>query len=842
MALELALQVKVDGAQQAQTDLRGVDSAVKGVEDAVRSNTATWQKNEQAIKSAGTATRLTAQEVAELSKQLKENGNNLQAVTLGHSQVEAAAKRMGSQFQQTSVFSELVSGSLQVQTRSIESLIARMSDIGSQNSILLRAFGSLGEYMGMSTAAAVGMTAGLGVLLGALMAVGRVMEDSAEYYVKNATDAKALRTEIDSLTETWHSFEYIVGQAIVQPEQSPIITLLRLGQEWAVKFGVEIAADIELLEKIANVVTLGGVNRVKADMEARDPGPPISLSQMATLLGGVHPPGSLLTDPYSGSYQPLSGSTAEAEFNKQQEELKKQAAAAERLRKAQERLAQQIEDLVQKGVPYAWGLNGEMPGQAVDLAKAGFEYQTVPHLGYQLGVSSSDLGNTQHFTGEDLLKQMGLTQSFGGMLADSLAKSGGSLLEHLIGSKANGLGGDIGGTLGAGLIQGGTGKAITSGLSDMFGKTIGTALSSFIPGVGAIVGSLIGKLFGPTQYQQDARAANANITSMWSALNQQYGGTGADAALKIFGMNPSDLHGKNYQGAMGVQPLTDAFGQLQTKQDTFNTSLGGTLGSIGGLGGNIGPDLLPYLQQLKDAKVLTQDNLDLIAKMGGDAKPTFQQLSDIAQKYNLTIDEMGPSFQKQKLDDSFQKLIDDMDTLTRGGVDVGAALTTMGTDGSTQLTGLGQNVEDLVQQSQKFGYDIPANMKPWIQKLIDSKQLIGDNGQAITDLDQLNFGETMQTTLDNLNQTLKDLISALNVGIPDATKRAATAWKDNLGDLPTPGAGSGGRSGDSSSSGGGGGSTASDGQPVVIQIDGREVARAIVPQIPGVVTQAGLTR
>jgi hypothetical protein len=142
-----------------------------------------------------------------------------------------------------------------------------------------------------------------------------------------------------------------------------------------------------------------------------------------------------------------------------------------------------------------------------------------------------------------------------------------------------------------------------------------------------------------------------------------------------------------------------------------------------------------------------------------------------------------------------------------------------------------------VNQSIKFGTTIPANMKPWIQQLIDSGKLLGDDHKAITDINQLHFGGDMQTTLDHLNDTLQKLIDALNVGLPNATRKAGKTWRDELGDLPAPGSGGAGSSGGGSGSGQDDGSGPGPGQrpgsavlavPVQVQVSGRTILEALV--------------
>jgi hypothetical protein len=281
-------------------------------------------------------------------------------------------------------------------------------------------------------------------------------------------------------------------------------------------------------------------------------------------------------------------------------------------------------------------------------------------------------------------------------------------------------------------------------------------------------------MFGPTQYQQDARSANASIADLWKQMNGQYGGN-ADQALSIFGSAGNDLHGRTSRAP---------WASTRCRRSSTNCRSGRRVQreprrhaqKIQALGGNVGEALRPYLEQLADAKTLTQDNLDLIAKMAGDAVPDYKAVEAAAQRLGISDDHLGQSFQQAKQNASWQSIIDDLDTLTRERRDLNALF--------DSDTGLQKTINDLVQQSIKFGTTIPANMRPWIQQLIDSGKLLGDDHKAITDINQLHFGGDMQTTLDHLNDTLKALIDALNVGLPecDAARRPDMADRVRLDD------------------------------------------------------------
>jgi hypothetical protein len=831
--LDLNFTITADGSQ-AKAEMRSVDAEKKKLESSLQRSTAWWQKEEAAIDDV-TGTLITHR--GEVSR------------------VEAATAKMEQRVAAASTSTK----ELGVMSTGTTAALMGMSG-GSESAAasLLQMTGAAGLSVGALTA----LAGAIAVVVAAGLLFGKFLVDSAQHYIEHGKGAQALRDELDRLGATWNNVKLIVGESLIAPEQSALIGFLKLGEEWAMKLGLQIAANIELLNQLYSM-TPGGAFWGRFG-QANDLG---TIPDPAKVLGGKHPLGSYLARARDGAYEPMSGAQAQRLFDQQEAERKRQELAAA---KERERLEREIAAAYQRHFS-ALRATAERQAAVRGMAEqnanfaafgayaarlpiaAGFGAYGLNPLTYALPPANFFGAGTVR---EDFIGAKGLDPSklrvgdvsnfFG------TAKSGPSFLNRMFGSMAGGLGNvltqllverssggsvigsSIGGSIFGSLMQGSTGKSISGGLSGLFGKTIGGALGSFIPFGGQILGSLIGKMFGPTQYQQRERQAGADISALWASMNKQYGGD-ASQALSIFGFNPNELKGKNYQGAMGLDPLRAQFDELAKRQGTFNTGLGDTLSKIQALGGGIPEALRPYLQQLANAKVLTQDNLDLIAKMTADAVPSYQQMEEAANRLGISTDALGQAFQNAKAAANWQSVIDDLDTLIRGGADMNALL---GDEG------LQKKFNDLVQQSIKFGTAIPENMKPWIQALIDSGKLLGANGEKIEDINQLKFGETMQTTLEKLNATLKELIDALNVALPDATKKAAGTWREQVEGLPPFPSTGGGRGGD----GGGGGTTggrdapAAYRQPVVIQMDGRAVGKGLVPIIPGIVTRAGLSR
>ncbi len=327
-----------------------------------------------------------------------------------------------------------------------------------------------------------------------------------------------------------------------------------------------------------------------------------------------------------------------------------------------------------------------------------------------------------------------------GLMTPPAAPAGQSFLSSIFGG-SSGFGAGIAQSI-MGAIQGGGnvleagGSFIGSKLGSGLGKLLSTALpgvlgsafNAVLPGVGAMLGPLLGKIGGYFKNLFGGGSAGRDTVKSFAASMG-----GFDALHKQL----NDL------GSLGEKlwiNLTQGVGRNNPAEAKR------AIGAIS--------DALAALPQYKSL-------MDQIAEAG---RTDWQKLDEAAKRYGIDIATLGGTFQAQRLHDGWQQIIDDMDLFSRGGADMGQI-----------LAGMGPKISELVQQSIAFGTVIPENMRPWIQQLMDSHQLLDASGKEITDISTMTFGETMQTTLANLNQTLKDLIATLG-GVPGAAQTAVGGW------------------------------------------------------------------
>ena len=339
-----------------------------------------------------------------------------------------------------------------------------------------------------------------------------------------------------------------------------------------------------------------------------------------------------------------------------------------------------------------------------------------------------------------------------GAALDALA-SGGSVGQALQNSFVS---------LGKHLSQNLLGPLVTdlSKSSPLLGEALGS-LTGPLGGVAAELGLSLGKdlwdhFFGTAG--RDAVTQFATSMGGFDALHQKLLQLGSDGEQLWINLTQGVGRNNPQQAQAAIDAINTALGNLH---QTENSQIADLTSKISALGGSIPTALDPYIEKLQRANILTGDNAAALKALEGDGTPTYDTLEKLQQKYNLTLGEMGPAFEASDITSRFQSLTDDMDTLTRGGVNVQQAMFDIGADGSKSLSGLGQSIQGVIEDSIKYGVDIPENMKPVAQALIDQGDLTDANGKKITDVSQLKFGESLQTSLDNLNTTLKNLIDKL---------------------------------------------------------------------------------
>jgi hypothetical protein len=245
--------------------------------------------------------------------------------------------------------------------------------------------------------------------------------------------------------------------------------------------------------------------------------------------------------------------------------------------------------------------------------------------------------------------------------------------------------------------------------------------------IGAGVGALVGAFKEDPRYTQGKKDVAAFEDQLQSVLTKtQLAETG----------------GQKWRGT--VIAVRDAFiATGRSEQDALNT--------VNKLWDSKNPDAYK--------KAIDEINAAL-----GEQKQDDADLNQAIQDYGFSIDELGPKMRKQQLTEQAVKLENDFRVLVNSGIDVG-----------TVIDHMSDKMNEYIQTSIKTGTEVPAEMQPMIQKMIEAGKLTDENGNKITDLGSsgITFSETMTQGFDKVVKKFDELIEKL------------TGVKKGITDLPS---------------------------------------------------------
>lgn len=321
-------------------------------------------------------------------------------------------------------------------------------------------------------------------------------------------------------------------------------------------------------------------------------------------------------------------------------------------------------------------------------------------------------------------------------------------------------GGSIGKTIGssllgtAGNLFGNTLSKAMSGLGGLAPKLLGTlggALGPIGSLVGGMIGPLISKLFAPKEGKLASQDRAAYI--------QQLGGNEA------FNQRLRDAQIAPEQAASLTNSLMSANSRqaVEAAEKAIEAAIARNT------------ELLKEQATIQDqVAALTEKRKALEESL----IPTYDDIVKVTAKYGINLDAAGAKVEQLGATKTWTDMLNDIQLLERGGFDVG-----------TMLDGMADDISKVAQRSQKFGTEIPAQMKPYLQSLSEAGRLLDANGNNITDLSTLKWGPAVATqadivqqamadlnkTMDGLVARLKDIVDLLANRIPGAASDAADA-------------------------------------------------------------------
>ena len=335
----------------------------------------------------------------------------------------------------------------------------------------------------------------------------------------------------------------------------------------------------------------------------------------------------------------------------------------------------------------------------------------------------------------------GGASGFGGLIGStalSAITGGGNPFSAIAGSVGSALTGQLA-------------KVLTSGAGTAISGVMGGALNAVLPGIGALAGPLLGKLFGglfgKSEDRKRTEAATAKIGELQSQLVQQLGGQQNLAGFeKLFGGITHTFGNKGEQGLKNVTADLEAFTKKVDSLKSAAPQIQQMVADASRFGQGLPERFQPFLDQMRQLGLLQEDQ-----------GFQWQQLQSDAERYGIDLGALGPKFQGARLKDTAKDILTVFEEMKANAADVGGV-----------LVGMREEISALVNDSLKFGTTIPENMRPMIEDLARSGNLLDANGQKMTDISGIQFGEPIKVGLEAVVDRLDKLLIGLGIQLPEA--------------------------------------------------------------------------
>ena len=356
------------------------------------------------------------------------------------------------------------------------------------------------------------------------------------------------------------------------------------------------------------------------------------------------------------------------------------------------------------------------------------------------------------------------------------------------------VGSDIGKHLGQGVqetlwTQMGTSEDGGNALTHVLGDKIGGALTTALPGIGAVIGPLAGKLFGmimgiggPSQQELDGRKIEGSFEKivrcfqgMMDAVGAAYAATGRGAQQAQ--VDVKALMDAEKNGGAGVQTMIDkinvAFADQKTKAADVQTGVDGILTAAKTVGGDFPDAMKPLVAQLVALPGLTDAEKNSLLGLTGAVEPDFQKLTATAKTYGLGLTDLGPAFEQADISGRADKILTDFKALDKAGADSDAV-----------LHGMGKSINTLINDARKYGSSLPTALKPLAEQLAKTGPLTDDAGHKLDDLSGVKFddaGDPLAKGMSTLTDALNRLGDLLDPNSPKGLAAKATATAADIG-------------------------------------------------------------
>jgi hypothetical protein len=316
-------------------------------------------------------------------------------------------------------------------------------------------------------------------------------------------------------------------------------------------------------------------------------------------------------------------------------------------------------------------------------------------------------------------------------------------MAQVSGSSWGGVAQDIGVVLNAmGAAQQGaaTFKAGLSNLGKTGGMTAGN-MASTAAGAVAVAGSFVAATKGASKLNAtlNGAAIGFSVAGPWGAAV----GAAAGFIISLFG--PSEVEKARKARAQWV----DSAGGITAIAEEARKA-------------GVSLDALLDAKKVKDVEKAVNDLQAAFAFQ----QQAMADLDEVTQRYGFTLEELGPTLQKQELDKQAQQLFHDWEVLNAAGIDTVAISNRMS-----------ESINAYVQNALAMGSEVPEAMRPMLQHMVEMGLLTDKNGEKITDLEgsgisfAMSMSDGFKALITSVEKLSKVIASSLGVAIDDTTDK-----------------------------------------------------------------------
>lgn len=209
-----------------------------------------------------------------------------------------------------------------------------------------------------------------------------------------------------------------------------------------------------------------------------------------------------------------------------------------------------------------------------------------------------------------------------------------------------------------------------------------------------------------------------------------------------------------------MRDVEDAYREI----DRLAQNMDATLLNVLRTGQQLPPAMEPMVRQFLLAGQYSDELKN--ALLGVEELP-WKEMEEAILSVGGSVETLGDGWKQAKLNDGAKDLMKTWTLLSKPGVDI-----------RNSITAMSEEMSEYVQTMQRAGLEIPADMKPVLQQFVDAGELIGDNGEALENLDGLKFAagpeEQFQKIIDKIDELIGKIIDGLYPaieGIPNPDVR-----------------------------------------------------------------------